>query len=152
MIVQSTNTGSDISNNQFGLMIPGGGVGLFDGCSKEFGSPLLGAQYGGVSSRDECNQMPANSQAGCIWRFDWFQNADNRPFYFEQVKCPAELTAKSGCVRQGDGNFPSAQACAPETRTSFQNYKKFRLRGNIYRNMEQITESVFLWPPRRSSR
>ncbi|KAK7432928.1 hypothetical protein QQZ08_000399 [Neonectria magnoliae] len=108
MVVQSTNTGSDISNNQFDLMIPGGGVGLFDGCSKKFGSPLPGAQYGGVSSRGECNRMPAKLQAGCFWRFDWFQNADNPTFNFKQVKCPAALTATSGCVRQDDGNFPAA--------------------------------------------
>lgn len=114
MIVQSTNTGGDISNNQFDLMIPGGGVGIFDGCSKEFGSPLPGAQYGGVSSRAQCDQMPQKLQAGCRFRFDWFKGADNPNLTFEQVKCPSQLTAISGCVRNDDGNFPAAGASVSE--------------------------------------
>lgn len=107
MVVQSSNTGGDISNNQFDLMIPGGGVGLFDGCKTQFGG-IPGAQYGGVSSRSECDQMPEKLKAGCFWRFDWFKNADNPNFTFEQVKCPTALTSISGCVRNDDGNFPNA--------------------------------------------
>jgi len=38
MIVQATNTGGDLGSNHFDLMIPGGGVGLFDGCSRQYGS------------------------------------------------------------------------------------------------------------------
>ncbi|GAB0132900.1 hypothetical protein EsDP_00001321 [Epichloe bromicola] len=112
MVVQSTNTGGDMAtaNNQFDLMIPGGGVGLFDGCSKQFGTPLPGARYGGVSSRDQCNRMPAKLKAGCFFRFDWFKNADNPTFNFKQIKCPRRLTAISGCVRRDDGKFPAASA------------------------------------------
>lgn len=110
MVVQSTNTGSDISDNQFDLQIPGGGVGLFDGCSVEFGQALPGEQYGGVTSRDQCDQMPAKLQAGCYWRFDWFLNADNPAFEFNQVKCPSEITAISGCVRDDDSSFPDWNA------------------------------------------
>lgn len=105
MIVQSVNTGSDISNNQFDLLMPGGGVGLFDGCTPQYGG-IPGAQYGGVSSRSQCDQMPAALKAGCNWRFDWFLNADNPTFNFEQVRCPVELTAITGCVRSDDGSFP----------------------------------------------
>jgi hypothetical protein len=107
MVVQSTNTGGDISNNHFDILIPGGGVGLFDGCTPQYGS-FPGAQYGGVSSRDECEQMPAALKAGCQWRFDWFQNADNPNFEFEQVQCPSQITAISGCKRSDDGSFPAA--------------------------------------------
>lgn len=107
LVVQSTNTGGDLGSNHFDLMIPGGGVGLFDGCTPEFGG-IPGAQYGGVSSRAECDQMPEKLKAGCYWRFDWFLNADNPNLTFEQVKCPAALTAISGCVRQDDGSFPAA--------------------------------------------
>lgn len=107
MIVQSTNTGGDLSNNQFDLMMPGGGVGIYDGCSVEFGTALPGAQYGGVTSRDECSKMPAKLVAGCQWRFDWFLNADNPDFEFSRVKCPAAITAISGCTRSDDGNFPT---------------------------------------------
>ncbi|KAH7313760.1 endoglucanase-5 [Stachybotrys elegans] len=90
MIVQATNTGGDLGENHFDILIPGGGYG---------GIP--GAQYGGVSSREECSQMPAPLVAGCQWRFDWFQGADNPDMTFEEVQCPGAITAISGCVRQG---------------------------------------------------
>lgn len=38
MIVQATNTGGDLGGNQFDLMIPGGGLGIFDGCTPQYGS------------------------------------------------------------------------------------------------------------------
>jgi len=49
MIVQATNTGGDLNSNQFDLAIPGGGVGIFNGCTTEWGAPSSGwgAQYGG---------------------------------------------------------------------------------------------------------
>lgn len=107
MIVQSTHTGADISNNQFDILSPGGGVGYFDGCTPQYGG-IPGARYGGVSSREECDQMPSPLKAGCYWRFDWFKNADNPTFTFQQVRCPSELTAITGCARNDDGSFPSA--------------------------------------------
>ncbi|OLN81147.1 putative endoglucanase type K [Colletotrichum chlorophyti] len=58
-------------------MMPGGGLGIFDGCTSQFGFQFPGARYGGVSSRSECSALPAKLQAGCQWRFDWFKNADN---------------------------------------------------------------------------
>ncbi|CAE6409405.1 unnamed protein product [Rhizoctonia solani] len=66
--------------NHFDLMIPGGGVGIFgQGCATQYGAPSngWGNQYGGVSSRSECSQLPSALQAGCYWRFDWFKGADN---------------------------------------------------------------------------
>ncbi|KAJ4294714.1 Endoglucanase 5A [Collariella sp. IMI 366227] len=105
MVVQSTNTGGDLGSNHFDLQIPGGGVGIFDGCSPQFGG-LPGARYGGVSSRSECDSFPAALKPGCLWRFDWFKNADNPNFTFRQVQCPAELIARTGCKRSDDGNFP----------------------------------------------
>ncbi|KAI1274217.1 glycoside hydrolase family 45 protein [Xylaria sp. FL0933] len=110
MIVQSTNTGGDLGSNQFDILMPGGGVGIFDGCKSEFGQSLPGAQYGGVSSRADCDSasMPEALRAGCYWRFDWFQNADNPGVTFTQVQCPSQLTAISGCKRDDDGSFPAA--------------------------------------------
>ncbi|KAJ4164584.1 hypothetical protein LMH87_006252 [Akanthomyces muscarius] len=108
MVVQSVNTGSDISNNQFDLLIPGGGVGLFNGCASQYSGGLPGAQYGGVSSRAECGQIPQPLRAGCLWRFDWFKNADNPTFAFAQVRCPSALLAVSGCKRTDDNSFPAA--------------------------------------------
>ncbi|KAK7717149.1 hypothetical protein SLS63_010768 [Diaporthe eres] len=105
MLVQSVNTGGDLSGNQFDLQIPGGGTGIFDGCTTEFGSSW-GAQYGGISNRSECSALPARLQAGCDWRFDWFGNADNPTHTFTQISCPAELTGVTGCVRDDDASFP----------------------------------------------
>jgi hypothetical protein len=84
--------------------MPGGGFGIFNGCTPEWGTPAggWGAQYGGISSRSQCDSFPAALQPGCYWRFDWFQNADNPTVTFQQVECPAALTAKTGCVRAND--------------------------------------------------
>ena len=103
MIVKVTNTGSDVAGNQFDLMIPGGGVGLFNACSRQWGSDDLGAQYGGFLSacttgthaekkecvRQRCNTVPAGSaRDGCLWFVDWFEIADNPNFTSEATNCP----------------------------------------------------------------
>ncbi|TPX18321.1 uncharacterized protein E0L32_011770 [Thyridium curvatum] len=108
MVVQSLNTGTDLTSNHFDLQIPGGGQGIFSGCVAQYGSSP-GAQYGGISDRDHCSQLPAALRAGCEWRFDWFLDADNPDVEFEQVQCPKELTAVSGCKREDDGKFPVFQ-------------------------------------------
>lgn len=102
MIVQATNTGGDLGDNHFDLQMPGGGVGLFNGCTAEFGAPSQGwgAQYGGISSRSQCDSFPAKLKAGCYWRFDWFKNADNPSVSFKEVTCPSALTDKTGCKRK----------------------------------------------------
>jgi hypothetical protein len=103
MIVKVTNTGSDVAGNQFDLMIPGGGVGLFNACSRQWGLDDLGAQYGGFLSacttgthaekkecvRQRCMSIPAGSaRDGCLWFVDWFQIADNPNFTSEATNCP----------------------------------------------------------------
>lgn len=72
MIVQATNTGGDLGDNHFDIALPGGGVGIFNGCTKQYNAPSSGwgARYGGVSSRSECDQLPAAIRPGCYWRFD----------------------------------------------------------------------------------
>lgn len=106
MVVQSTNTGGDLGENHFDIQMPGGGVGIFDGCTPQWGA-LAGAQYGGISSQSECNSYPELLKDGCNWRFDWFQNADNPDFTFEQVQCPKALTDITGCKRTDDSSFPA---------------------------------------------
>ncbi|RFU30056.1 hypothetical protein B7463_g6291, partial [Scytalidium lignicola] len=117
MIVQSTNTGGDLGSNQFDLAMPGGGFGIFNGCTAEWGTPSTGwgQQYGGISSRSQCDAFPDHLKPGCYWRFDWFQNADNPSVTFQQVTCPAALTAKSGCVRANDAinESPTGPASVP---------------------------------------
>ncbi|KAF8761974.1 Glycoside hydrolase family 45 protein [Rhizoctonia solani] len=99
MIVQTTNTGGDLGNNHFDLMIPGGGVGIFgQGCASQYGHLLQGGCT--VWRRFECSQLPSALQAGCNWRFDWFQNADNPSVSFKQVTCPSQLTSITGCSRK----------------------------------------------------
>ena len=58
--------------------MPGGGFGIFNGCSSEWGatSAVWGAQYGGPST-NTCSQFPSALKAGCNFRWDWFQGADN---------------------------------------------------------------------------
>lgn len=101
--------GGDLGSNHFDIMMPGGGLGIFDGCTSEFGFQFPGARYGGVSSRSECSSLPAKLQNGCQWRFDWFMNADNPSLSFTQVQCPSELVARSGCRRSDDASFPAFQ-------------------------------------------
>ncbi len=110
MVVQVTNTGGDLSSNQFDLLIPGGGEGIFtQGCTAQWGvaAPGWGAQYGGISSDAQCSTLPSALQAGCHWRFQWFANANNPSFTFHRVKCPAAITANTGCIRADDSSQPT---------------------------------------------
>ena len=104
MIVQVTNTGSDIGSNHFDLQIPGAGVGIFNGCSKQWGAPGdgWGRRYGGVTTKAECSQLPAQLRAGCEWRFGWFASSDNPGVVYERVQCPKQLTDITGCVLPDD--------------------------------------------------
>lgn len=58
--------------------MPGGGVGIYNGCTDEWGAPPSGwgERYGGITS-NTCNEFPDALQPGCEWRFDWFENSDN---------------------------------------------------------------------------
>jgi len=102
MVVKVTNTGGDVAGNQFDLMIPGGGVGQFNACSRQWGTSDLGAQYGGFLTectgshaakkecvRQECMKIPSGpAREGCIWFVDWFQVADNPNFTSQSTSCP----------------------------------------------------------------
>jgi hypothetical protein len=102
MIVKVSNTGGDVAGNQFDLMIPGGGVGQFNACSRQWGTTDLGAQYGGFLTnctgahsakkecvRQNCMKIPAGpAREGCIWFVDWFEVADNPKFTSQQTDCP----------------------------------------------------------------
>jgi hypothetical protein len=108
MVVQVTNTGSDLGAGHFDIQIPGGGVGIFNGCQSQWNAPSTGwgAQYGGISSASQCSQLPSQLNSGCEFRFgSWFQNANNPNMNFVRVKCPTQLTAITGCVRSDDSTF-----------------------------------------------
>jgi hypothetical protein len=107
MIVQIINTGG-LQDNQFDLLIPGGGVGDFDACSTQWGASDLGAQYGGFllgcggdtgCVRRMCEDVfsgKSQLMAGCEWFLDWFGAADNPDLEYEQVSCPSAITSVSG--------------------------------------------------------
>jgi len=104
MVVQATNTGADLANGQFDIAMPGGGVGIYNGCTDEWGAPSSGwgAQYGGISS-NTCSSFPTALQPGCGFRYgDFFENANNPTVDYVQVTCPKVLTDKTGCVRSGE--------------------------------------------------
>jgi hypothetical protein len=102
MIVKVSNTGSDVAGNQFDLMIPGGGVGLFNACSRQWNTNDLGAQYGGFLTnctgaysakkecvRQQCSKIPAGpARDGCLWFVDWLQAADDPKFTSQATNCP----------------------------------------------------------------
>lgn len=58
LIILASNIGYDVAGNQFDIMIPGGGVGAFDACSRQWDVEArgvsLGVQYGGFIS--ECQK------------------------------------------------------------------------------------------------
>ncbi|PWN49311.1 hypothetical protein IE53DRAFT_380660 [Violaceomyces palustris] len=103
MVVQATNTGGDVAATNFDIQIPGGGVGIFNACSNQWGAPSggWGAQYGGVSHISECNALPDELKPGCQWRFEWW--GDNPTIAsIERVQCPKILTDRSQCIRDDD--------------------------------------------------
>jgi len=116
VIIQVINSGGDLGEKQFDLQIPGGGFGIFNGVagqeSGNNGPPLFEdsdvaaweARYGGVTERDQCFQLPASVQEGCLWRFDSLNNADNPGVSYKRVKCGyhPKLYEKSGCLLASD--------------------------------------------------
>jgi hypothetical protein len=114
MIVQIVDIGG-LANNEFDLMIPGGGVGINPGtCGGEWGlsTSQLGTTYGGFLSTCEgqssnyatqescvksmCSALPSGVQAGCDWLVDWYLAADNPDVVYQQVACPSAIAQISG--------------------------------------------------------
>ena len=116
LVVMASNIGYDVAGNQFDIMIPGGGVGAFNGCAG-MGWGAQGKQYGGLLSDCEeevgyngdlltkrkecltkkCNSAFANdSQAkeGCLFLATWMEAAGNPMHNFKEVPCPAALKAQ----------------------------------------------------------
>lgn len=99
MVVQVTNTGSDLRGNQFDLAVPGGGVGLFNACEKQFHAPHdgWGRRYGGVTSEAECKQLPNMLQEACRFRFRFMRGVSCPNVKFTEIECPQELINISKC-------------------------------------------------------
>lgn len=127
MIVQALNIGFDVAGGQFDLLIPGGGVGAFNACSRQWGvsTAELGAQFGGFLTacqqqlgfnasrsaykscvRSRCSDVFGSRgltelETGCDWFVDWFEAADNPNIRYREVGCPAELQDISSMTRSG---------------------------------------------------
>jgi hypothetical protein len=117
MIIQAINNGG-VEGNQFDLLVPGGGVGLLNACSKQWGTSDLGEQYGGFylacqksqgdyakareCAKKKCESVFANKPdllVGCEWFTGWFGAADNPNLTFKEVTCPDVITQQSGLKR-----------------------------------------------------
>ncbi|HRI08247.1 MAG TPA: hypothetical protein PKW35_10535 [Nannocystaceae bacterium] len=133
MIVQATNIGYDVGGGQFDILTPGGGVGLFDACSFQWGvdTSELGATYGGFMTycqqqvggdhqmlkecvKGRCDAVfadPALAElaAGCRWYVDWYEVADNPNLHYQEVACPAALVAISGIDRAPLGDVGTCE-------------------------------------------
>jgi hypothetical protein len=64
LLVQSINTGGDVSGNQFDLQIGDGGAGIYNSCAGSSwsmfpgGTDVWGNKYGGVDHRSQCANLP----------------------------------------------------------------------------------------------
>jgi hypothetical protein len=98
--VQATNT-AYVTYNIFVLQIPGTGwQGDANGCATQFGASFSwGDSYTGVANRSDCNNLPSGFRNGCLWRFDWFLNANRPDVRFKEIPCPSILTANTQCIR-----------------------------------------------------
>lgn len=106
MVIMVSNIGGDVGSNQFDIMIPGGGVGKFNGCGAQLGINSTGAQYGGFIT--DCKSDPScvkqkcsvfskfpKLQAGCEFSATWMGGANNPSFKFEELEsCPSEISSK----------------------------------------------------------
>ncbi|MBN1130689.1 MAG: hypothetical protein JXA71_17000 [Chitinispirillaceae bacterium] len=102
MIVQIINIGNG-GTDAFDLLIPGGGVGALNGCSRQWGNAPLGQQYGGFHStcgnnadciRKMCQQAFGNKEdlmRGCEWYLTWFKMTSNPKAMYMKVSCPQKI-------------------------------------------------------------
>ncbi len=111
LVVMATNIGQDVKQGQFDVLIPGGGVGLFNGCAS-MGWGNTGKQYGGLlaecegdsqgySAQKECLEKKcekafandAKAKEGCMFLATWMEAAGNPIHEYKEVECPAGLKA-----------------------------------------------------------
>ncbi len=102
MIVQIINIGNG-GMDAFDLLIPGGGVGALNGCSRQWNNAPLGVQYGGFHStcgnnagciRNMCQQAfgdKADLMRGCEWYLNWFKMTSNPKAMYAKVSCPQKI-------------------------------------------------------------
>jgi hypothetical protein len=114
LIVMASNIGYDVSGGQFDIMIPGGGVGIKNGCSSQLPGVNQGNAEGGFlrdcegetgynASKyascviNKCDQAFANYpdlKEGCKFIATWMEAAGNPKHDFVEVECPQVLKDK----------------------------------------------------------
>jgi len=125
LLLQSVNTGSDVSNYQFDLQVGDGGAGAFNTCA---GAPFSmypgtyapwGKQYGGADNRSQCAGLPMYPQVAgpmkaagdslvslCEYSFDKGvrHEGGGNPTILDlsRVACPSELVAFTQLQRADD--------------------------------------------------
>ena len=118
LVVIASNIGYDVVGGQFDILIPGGGVGAFNGCDDILGTDI-GRRYGGMLSdceeevgwskseqeiyeeRKECLKRKCNTAfsgkdtilKGCLFLADWMEAAGNPLHTYQETSCPDELKA-----------------------------------------------------------
>lgn len=144
LLVQSINTGSDVSGFQFDLMIGDGGAGAYNTCAGgsspgldtmfpgDYSMDTWGHQYGGVDDRDQCANLPHHASvdgpmkaAGddlvdlCEYGFDMGVRQSNggnpNILSIGRVQCPEELIDFTQIQRTDD---PSSFSCGSECATA----------------------------------
>jgi hypothetical protein len=113
LIIMVTNVGHDVEQGQFDIMIPGGGVGAFNGCAS-MGWGNQGQQYGGLLSdcetetgynansyqeclRNKCNSAfssDSDAKKGCLFLAEFMHAAGNPEHNYVEVECPNVLKDK----------------------------------------------------------
>ena len=116
LIVMVSNVGWDVQGGQFDIMIPGGGVGIYNGTAG-YNWGDLGAQSGGLLTDCEnsvgwdgdlltlrknclvqkCNSTFANdseAKSGCLFLANFMEAAGNPKHNYKEVKCPSILSSK----------------------------------------------------------
>ena len=117
LIVMVTNIGADVNQGQFDVMIPGGGVGLYNGTSG-YGWGSQGDTYGGLLSEcekevgynasnllekrksclvEKCNKSfssDATAKQGCLFLANFMEAAGNPNHEYTEVECPEVLKSK----------------------------------------------------------
>lgn len=140
LLLQSINTGSDVSGNQFDLQIGDGGAGAFNTCAGgstpghntmypgPYSQSTWGNQYGGVDTKAQCKNLPKYpevsglmKQAGddlitlCEYGFDRGVRGPSgeNPSILSigRVECPEELVYMTQVQRNDD---PTGFSCGSE--------------------------------------
>ena len=120
IVVMASNIGTDVKVGQFDLLVPGGGVGIFDAFSAQTGIDWRNRfkNDGGILStcqemdglgydasladyqqcvKNHCQEVFAdfpNLLKGCNWFAEWYMAADNPTYNWEEVECPQYLVDK----------------------------------------------------------